>query len=107
MTATAPLVSERLCGQLQQAITALSWSVNGEFLAIASAGGELLLLDAVGIPRDLFTPVFAMGRVLGWVAHVWEQEKSGRLIRPQSRYIGAMPVWPTSRAVLAANQKAE
>ncbi len=66
-----------------------------------------LLLDAVGIPRDLFTPVFAMGRVLGWVAHVWEQEKSGRLIRPQARYIGAMPVWPTSRAVLAANQKAE
>ena len=45
MTATAPLVSERLCGQLQQAITALSWSADGEFLAIASAGGELLLLD--------------------------------------------------------------
>jgi hypothetical protein len=45
MTATAPLVSERLCGQLQQAITALSWSADGEFLAIVSAGGELLLLD--------------------------------------------------------------
>ena len=50
-----------------------------------------LLLEALGIPRDLFTPVFAMGRVLGWIAHVWEQEQSGRLIRPQSRYTGPMP----------------
>ena len=41
----APLVSNRLCGELQQAITALAWSPDGEFLAIASAGGELLLLD--------------------------------------------------------------
>ena len=41
----APLVSKRLCGKLQQAITALAWSPDGELLAIASAGGELLLLD--------------------------------------------------------------
>lgn len=41
----APLVSERLWGNLLQAITALAWSPDGEFLAIASAGGELLLLD--------------------------------------------------------------
>ncbi|APD47733.1 hypothetical protein BM449_04970 [Synechococcus sp. SynAce01] len=39
------MVSERLCGELQQAITTLSWSRDGEFLAIASAGGELLFLD--------------------------------------------------------------
>jgi len=45
MTAAQPLVQERLSGELQQAITALSWSADGEFLAIASAGGELLLLD--------------------------------------------------------------
>ncbi|QPN65622.1 WD40 repeat domain-containing protein [Synechococcus sp. CBW1006] len=45
MAPTAPLVSERLCGDLQQPITALAWSADGEFLAIASAGGELLLLD--------------------------------------------------------------
>ena len=42
---SAPLVSERLCGDLQQPISALAWSADGEFLAIASAGGELLLLD--------------------------------------------------------------
>jgi citrate synthase len=51
-----------------------------------------LLLDAVGLPRDLFTPVFAMGRVAGWAAHVMEQEATGRLMRPQSRYIGPVAV---------------
>jgi WD40 repeat protein len=43
--AEAALVREQLCGDLQQPITALAWSADGEFLAIASAGGELLLLD--------------------------------------------------------------
>lgn len=47
-----------------------------------------LLLDAVGLDRSLFTPVFAMGRVAGWTAHVMEQEATGRLMRPSSRYIG-------------------
>jgi len=50
-----------------------------------------LLLEAVGLPRPLFTPVFAMGRVLGWTAHVLEQTQSGRLIRPQSEYVGPRP----------------
>ena len=45
MAHVAPLVSKQLCGALQQAITALAWSPDGEFLAITSAGGELLLLD--------------------------------------------------------------
>jgi citrate synthase len=35
--------------------------------------------------------VFAMGRVAGWIAHAQEQAKSGRLIRPKSRYIGPLP----------------
>lgn len=50
-----------------------------------------LVLDALALPRELFTPVFAMGRVAGWAAHVLEQEASGRLIRPQSRYVGPVP----------------
>lgn len=45
MATSAPLVSERLCGDLQQPISALAWSADGELLAIASTGGELLLLD--------------------------------------------------------------
>ncbi|ODT69104.1 MAG: citrate synthase/methylcitrate synthase [Pelagibacterium sp. SCN 63-23] len=47
-----------------------------------------LLLEALGFPRDAFTGVFAAGRVGGWLAHAHEQVARGRLIRPQSRYIG-------------------
>lgn len=50
-----------------------------------------LLLDALGFARDEFTAVFACGRVLGWLAHVFEQEAEGRLIRPEVRYVGPMP----------------
>ena len=44
-----------------------------------------LLLDAVGFPRDAFTPVFAVGARAGWLAHAMEQQKEGRLVRPSSR----------------------
>jgi citrate synthase len=47
-----------------------------------------LLLDAVGLPRQAFTPVFAVARVAGWTAHIMEQDRLGRLVRPESRYIG-------------------
>jgi citrate synthase len=50
-----------------------------------------VLLDAIGIPRDLFTPTFAVGRAIGWCAHVMEQWKIGKLIRPTARYIGEIP----------------
>jgi len=50
-----------------------------------------VLLDAVGVPRTLFAPTFATSRVAGWCAHVAEQRRTGRLIRPASRYVGAMP----------------
>ena len=51
-----------------------------------------VLLDAVGLPREQFSPTFAVGRVAGWSAHVAEQRRTGRLIRPSSRYVGPMPV---------------
>jgi citrate synthase len=51
-----------------------------------------LLLEALAIPREGFTPVFALARTAGWIAHVREQEVTGRLIRPQSRYVGPWPV---------------
>ncbi|MGE0232588.1 MAG: citrate synthase/methylcitrate synthase [Flavobacteriaceae bacterium] len=50
-----------------------------------------LVLEAVGFPRESFTNVFAAGRMAGWTAHVLEQERDGRLIRPQSRYVGPAP----------------
>jgi citrate synthase len=50
-----------------------------------------LLLEALDIPREAFTALFAVGRVAGWSAHVFEQAKGGRIIRPQSNYVGARP----------------
>lgn len=54
-----------------------------------------LLLEALGIPREGFTPLFGAGRTGGWVAHAVEQVKTGRIIRPQSRYVGP---WPAEAA---------
>ncbi|HSS52700.1 MAG TPA: citrate/2-methylcitrate synthase, partial [Thermoanaerobaculia bacterium] len=47
-----------------------------------------LLLHGLGLPTALFTPIFAVGRVAGWTAHALEQLATGRLIRPQSEYVG-------------------
>jgi citrate synthase len=50
-----------------------------------------LLLHGLGLDTASFTPTFALGRVAGWVAHCFEQRAVGRLIRPQSVYVGRMP----------------
>ena len=42
----------------------------------------------LGIPIDLFTPIFAASRVSGWTAHILEQYATNRLIRPRAEYIG-------------------
>lgn len=47
-----------------------------------------LLLHGLGLPPELFTPTFAVGSVVVWSAHCLEQLRDGRLIRPQSAYIG-------------------
>jgi citrate synthase len=47
-----------------------------------------LLLHGLGLPAELFTPTFAISRVLGWTAHCLEQLREGRLIRPDSNYVG-------------------
>lgn len=43
---------------------------------------------SLGIPHDIFTPIFAMSRVSGWLAHILEQYSDNRLIRPRADYIG-------------------
>jgi citrate synthase len=48
-----------------------------------------LLLHGLGLPTELFTPTFAVGRVGGWMAHCFEQRALDRIIRPQSEYIGS------------------
>jgi citrate synthase len=47
-----------------------------------------LLLHGLGFDVALFTPTFAVGRVSGWLAHAFEQQRANRIIRPQSEYVG-------------------
>ena len=47
-----------------------------------------LLLHGLGFETPLFTPVFAISRVSGWLAHAMEQRRANRIIRPQSEYVG-------------------
>jgi citrate synthase len=42
----------------------------------------------MGIPLDLFTPIFAIARIAGWTAHIMEQHKNNRIIRPTDEYVG-------------------
>jgi citrate synthase len=42
----------------------------------------------MGIPIDLYTPIFAIARIAGWTAHIMEQHKNNRIIRPQDDYRG-------------------
>ena len=62
-----------------------------------------VLLDVLGIPRTLFTPIFAAGRCAGWLAHIAEERAVDRLIRPRQRYVGPLPAgFETGPALVAA-----
>ena len=50
-----------------------------------------VVLDHAEVPPDLFTPMFTCARVAGWSAHILEQKREGRLIRPTAKYIGEGP----------------
>ncbi len=50
-----------------------------------------VILDMADIPADLFTPMFTCARVAGWSAHILEQKREARLIRPTAKYIGEDP----------------
>ncbi|MEA2401702.1 MAG: citrate synthase [Thermoleophilaceae bacterium] len=50
-----------------------------------------VVLDYAQVPPELFTPMFSCARVAGWAAHILEQKRDGRLIRPTARYIGPSP----------------
>lgn len=55
---------------------------------------------AMGIPTDLFTPVFAMSRVSGWIAHTLEQYANNRIYRPRGEYVG-----PTNLAYVPLDKR--
>jgi citrate synthase len=50
-----------------------------------------VVLDFADVPPELFTPMFSSARVGGWAAHILEQKREGRLIRPSARYVGPDP----------------
>ncbi|MFP5489840.1 MAG: citrate/2-methylcitrate synthase, partial [Acidimicrobiia bacterium] len=50
-----------------------------------------VIMEAVGLPRPMFTPTFAVSRTVGWVTHALEQAAAGKLIRPTARYVGPEP----------------
>ncbi len=59
-------------------------ATNGEFWSA-------VILDRAEVPPELFTPMFTCARVAGWSAHILEQKREGRLIRPTAKYVGEGP----------------
>jgi len=62
-------------------------STNVEFWAA-------VVLDFAGVPPHMFTPMFTCARTAGWAAHILEQKRTGRLIRPSAHYVGPGPRKP-------------
>ncbi|MFD7990382.1 citrate synthase/methylcitrate synthase [Streptomyces mexicanus] len=57
-----------------------------------------VVMELCGLPRDMFTPTFAAGRVVGWSANILEQAEDSKIIRPVARYVGPEAPVPVPRA---------
>ena len=90
--------SDRALYAIAEVIEALLWNEKKLFpnLDFYSAPAY----RSLGIPTELFTPIFVCSRVAGWSAHVFEQRANNRLIRPTADYVGpAARTYPGVRAV--------
>jgi citrate synthase len=77
--------------------TATGLPVNVDFFSA-------VVYDALGIPPDFCTSIFAVGRASGWFAHALEQCADNRLIRPRAAYVGPAP--RTMETSMASSPKA-
>jgi citrate synthase len=66
-----------------------------------------VVMELCGIPRELFTPTFAVSRAVGWCAHLLEQAADNRIIRPSSRYVGPPAPQPVPELASVAPPAAE
>jgi len=82
--AFAEHIEREVLGKLRRKYPDRALETNVEFYTA-------ILLEALEIPRQAFTAVFACGRVLGWIAHAREQISEGRIVRPKSIYRGPVP----------------
>jgi citrate synthase len=80
----ARAVEREALAQLQAAKPDRVLATNVEFWSAVA-------LEGAGIPRQLFTPTFAVARTVGWTAHLLEQVRDNRLIRPAASYVGPSP----------------
>ncbi len=81
MPATSRSGASNCCGELRPGHELYT---NVEFYAS-------IVLEAVGVPAELFTPTFALSRIVGWSAHIMEQFADPRIMRPTARYVGPPP----------------
>ncbi len=72
----------------QEALRALRLARPGARLYANVEYYSAVVLEAVGLSRELFTPTFAVARTAGWTAHALEQASDNRLIRPDVEYVG-------------------
>jgi citrate synthase len=75
----------------QAALTELQARKPDRVLATNVEFWSAVLLDFAQVPPELFTSMFTCARTAGWSAHILEQKREGRLIRPTAKYVGPPP----------------